>query len=135
MNDTRRRQGGEASPALPCSLVASVLPSSLTAMVESFNELLPGMPWNDSIVDAIFWGVANNGCSLGVPIYVTHGSADLELELHNSLSAKIVRPTKDVQRSPFSGRSPTPPSGSARGLQQRKACWSCCWRPGESLGA
>ena len=54
-------------------------------MVESFNELLPGVPWNDSIVDAIFWGVANNGCSLRVPIYVTHGSADVELELHNSL--------------------------------------------------
>ena len=53
-------------------------------MVESFNELLPGVPWNDSIVDAILWGVANNGCSLGVPIYVTHGSADLELELRNS---------------------------------------------------
>ena len=47
------------------------LPSSLSAMVDSFNELLPGIPWNDSTADAILYGISdrdNNGLSFTVDV-------------------------------------------------------------------
>ena len=54
----------------------------MSAVVDSFNELLPGVPWNDSVVNAIKWEVAANAGCIGFPIFVAHGDADVELELH-----------------------------------------------------
>ena len=49
------------------------LPPSLSAMVDSFNELLPGIPWNDRTVDTILYDIAENdydGISLSVDVPV-----------------------------------------------------------------
>ena len=62
-------------------LPAGVLPASVSAMVDSFNELLPGMPWNDSIVDAIIGEVVTEAGMIRLPIFVAHGDADVELEV------------------------------------------------------
>ena len=61
----------------------AALPASVSAVVDSFNELLPGVPWNDSVVNAIKWEVAANACCIGFPIFVAPGDADVELEVHN----------------------------------------------------
>ena len=64
-------------------LPTAALPASLSAVVESFNELLPGVPWNDSVVNTIKWEVVANACCIGFPIFVAHGDANVELEMHN----------------------------------------------------
>ena len=60
----------------------AALPASLSAVVDSFNELLPGVPWNDSVVNTIKWEVVANACCIGFPVFVAHGEADVELEMH-----------------------------------------------------
>ena len=61
----------------------AALPASLSAVVDSFNELLPGVPWNDSVVNTIKWEVLANACCIGFPVFVAHGDADVELEVHS----------------------------------------------------
>ena len=61
----------------------AMLPTSVSALVDSFNELLPGIPWNDSIVDAIVWEIVANACCIRLPVYVVHGEAEVELEVHS----------------------------------------------------
>ena len=61
----------------------SLLPASLSAMVDSFNELMPGVPWNDSVLNAIKWEVGANAGCICFPIYVAHGDVGLELEMHH----------------------------------------------------
>ena len=61
----------------------AALPASLFAVVDSFNELLPGVPWNDSVVNTIKWEVVANACCIGFPVVVAHGDVGVELEMHN----------------------------------------------------
>ena len=60
----------------------SALPASLSAVVDSFNDLLPGVPWNDSVVNTIIWEVGANAGCVGFPVFVAHGDVDVELEIH-----------------------------------------------------
>ena len=65
------------------------LPASLSAVVDSFNELVPGVPWNDSTVDTIIWEVVANACCISLPIFVTHRGADFELEVHSHAECSL----------------------------------------------
>ena len=113
----------------------AALPPCLATMVESFNELLPGVPWNEGVVGAMLWQAAANAssCKFVVPVLGSHGDVEVELEIHSSLC--ICRHTPGRANVSVYCRSLTPPSGRARGLPQRRACWSCCWRPGGSSSA
>ena len=56
------------------------LPSSLSAMVDSFNELLPGIPWNDSTADAILYGISElDYGGLSLPVDVPFGKVEVAL--------------------------------------------------------
>ena len=59
----------------------------MSAVVDSFNELLPGVPWNDTVVNTIKWEVAANAGCIGFPVFVAHGDADVELEMRERTRA------------------------------------------------
>ena len=56
------------------------LPSSLSAIVDSFNELLPGIPWDDSTADAILYGISElDYGGLSLPVDVPFGKVEVAL--------------------------------------------------------
>ena len=77
----------------------ATLPSSLAAMVESYNDLVPGIVWNDSVVDAMLVRAAANASSCKFHVHVVvssckfhvhvvvppHDDAEVELEIHSPL--------------------------------------------------
>jgi hypothetical protein len=64
------------------------LPASLTAMVGSFNELVPGVPWDDSAVDKIMFEIiVNHAGSMHIPSFTAHGDVEIELEVRNGQHA------------------------------------------------
>lgn len=67
------------------------LPASLVAMIGSFNELVPRVPWTNSVVETIMFEIiAVHAGSMIVPIFTEHG--DIEIEL-------IVRKNQPPDRS------------------------------------
>ena len=64
------------------------LSADLTAMVQSYNELLPGVVWNDSVVNALLAQAAANeaSCTICVNLQLgEHGDAEVALEIHSHL--------------------------------------------------
>ena len=64
------------------------LSAELTAMVQSYNELLPGVAWNDSVVNALLAQAAANeaSCTICVNLQLgEHGDAEVALEIHSHL--------------------------------------------------
>ena len=66
----------------------ATLPSSLAAMVESYNHLVPGIAWNDSVVDSMLVQAAANASSCKFHVHVVvppHDDAEVELEIRSPL--------------------------------------------------
>ena len=64
------------------------LSDELTAMVNSYNELLPGVAWNDSVVNALLAQAAANEASCTICVHLQlgeHGDAEAALEIHSHL--------------------------------------------------
>ena len=68
--------------ALPANFSAS-----LAAMVHSYNALVPGVAWDDSVVDAMLVQAATNAsCTFRVHVAVSqYGVAEVEIEIHSPL--------------------------------------------------
>ena len=68
--------------ALPANI-----PASLAAMMHSYNALVPGVAWDDSVVDALVQAAANAAsCTFRVHVAVPqHGDAEVEIEIHSPL--------------------------------------------------
>ena len=61
------------------------LPESLAAMVGSFNELVPGIPWNGSVLEKIIFDiVVTHGGSMRFPAFTAHGDVEIEFEVRSS---------------------------------------------------
>ena len=62
------------------------LPAFLAEMVRSYNELIPGVAWNDSVVSALLAQAAANeaSCTFCVNLQLAeHGDAEVALEIHS----------------------------------------------------
>ena len=62
------------------------LPAFLAEMVRSYNELIPGVAWNDSVVNALLAQAAANeaSCTFCVNLQLAeHGDAEVALEIHS----------------------------------------------------
>ena len=62
------------------------LPAFLAEMVLSYNELIPGVAWNDSVVSALLAQAAANeaSCTFCVNLQLAeHGDAEVALEIHS----------------------------------------------------
>ena len=80
--------------ALPAHLSAS-----LAAMVHSYNALVPGVAWDDSVVDAMLVQAAANAASCTFRVHVAvpeHGDAEVEIEIHSPLCKCRHTPAKAV---------------------------------------
>ena len=66
----------------------ATIPASLVAMIGSFNDLVPGITWDDNVVDAMLVQAAANASSCTFHVHVLvppHGDAEVELEIHSTL--------------------------------------------------
>ena len=64
------------------------LPAFLAEMVRSYNELIPGVAWNDSVVSALLAQAAANeaSCTFCVNLQLAeHGDAEVALEIYSPL--------------------------------------------------
>ena len=80
--------------ALPANI-----PASLAAMVHSYNALVPGVAWDDSVVDAMLAQAAANAASCTFRVHVAvpqHGDAEVEIEIHSPLCKCRHTPAKAV---------------------------------------
>ena len=69
--------------ALPAPLSAD-----LAAMVQSYNALISGVAWDDSVVNALLTQAAANEASCTFCVYVQipeHGDAEVAIEIHSPL--------------------------------------------------
>ena len=76
--------------ALPAPLSAD-----LTAMVHSYNALVPGVAWDDSVVNALLAQAAANeaSCTFCVNLQLAeHGDAEVALEIHSHLCKCHIAP-------------------------------------------
>ena len=65
-------------------------------MVHSYNALVPGVAWDDSVVDALMQAAANTAsCAFRVHVAVPeHGDAEVEIEIHSPLCKCRLMPAK-----------------------------------------
>ena len=66
----------------------ATIPASLAAMVDSYNDLVPGVAWDDSVVDAMLAQAAANASSCTFHVHVAvpqHGDAEVEVAIHSQL--------------------------------------------------
>ena len=71
------------------------LPAFLAEMVRSYNELLPGVAWDDSVVNALLAQAAANeaSCTFCVNLQLAeHGDAEVALEIHSHLCKCNIAP-------------------------------------------
>ena len=64
------------------------LPAFLAEMVLSYNELIPGVAWDDSVVNALLAQAAANeaSCTFCVNLQLAeHGDAEVALEIQSSM--------------------------------------------------
>ena len=76
--------------ALPTCLSAE-----LTAMVLSYNELIPGVAWDDSVVNALLSQAAANeaSCTFCINLQLAeHGDAEVAIEIHSPLCKCNIAP-------------------------------------------
>ena len=66
----------------------ATIPASLAAMVDSFNDVVPGIAWDDNVVDAMLGQAAANASSCTFHVHVAvpqHGDAEVEVAIHSPL--------------------------------------------------
>ena len=66
----------------------ATIPASLAAMVHSYNALVPGVAWDDSVVYAMLVQAAANASSCTFRVHVAvpqHGVAEVEVAIHSPL--------------------------------------------------